>query len=98
MDAALTWGEKIPIGLLYRDGNPRPSLHIQDPGLQGGPLATLPPVVSREQRPAPQHVRVHERTGPFGACPFATFQKVIEEDQSALLTSAQLTTFHHALM
>src|SRR5439155_1239234 len=33
MDAALEWGEKIPIGLFYRERNPRPSLHTQDPGL-----------------------------------------------------------------
>jgi 2-oxoglutarate ferredoxin oxidoreductase subunit beta len=50
MDAALTWGEKIPIGLIYRDGNPRPSLHPQDPGLQAGPLVHQPVAVGREQR------------------------------------------------
>jgi len=50
MDAALTWGEKIPIGLIYRDGNPRSSLHIQDPGLQAGVLVHQPVAVGREQR------------------------------------------------
>jgi 2-oxoglutarate ferredoxin oxidoreductase subunit beta len=50
MDAALTWGEKIPIGLIYRDGNPRSSLHIQDPGLQAGPLVHQPVAVSGDQR------------------------------------------------
>ena len=50
MDAALTWGEKIPIGLFYRDGNPRSSLHVQDPGLQAGSLVDQPVVVSKEQR------------------------------------------------
>lgn len=50
MDAALTWGEKIPIGLIYRDGIPRPSLHPQDPGLQAGPLVHQPVAVGREQR------------------------------------------------
>ena len=50
MDAALTWGEKIPIGLFYRDGNPRPSLHTQDPGLQAGLLVHQPVGVSKEQR------------------------------------------------
>jgi 2-oxoglutarate ferredoxin oxidoreductase subunit beta len=38
MDAALEWGEKIPIGLVYRNPNPRPSLDAADPGLQGGVL------------------------------------------------------------
>jgi Pyruvate ferredoxin oxidoreductase beta subunit C terminal/Thiamine pyrophosphate enzyme, C-terminal TPP binding domain len=38
MDAALEWGEKIPIGLVYWSPNPRPSLDAADPGLQGGVL------------------------------------------------------------
>jgi hypothetical protein len=38
MDAALEWGEKIPIGLVYRNPNPRPSLDAADPGLQAGVL------------------------------------------------------------
>lgn len=36
IDAALEWGAKIPIGLVYRDPNPRPSLNADDPGLQAG--------------------------------------------------------------
>jgi 2-oxoglutarate/2-oxoacid ferredoxin oxidoreductase subunit beta len=50
MDRALEWGEKIPIGLLYRNPNPRPSLDLQDPGLQAGPLVGQPVTVSREHR------------------------------------------------
>jgi len=50
MDKALEWGEKIPIGLLYRNPNPPPSLHPQDPGLQSGVLVRQPLSVSREQR------------------------------------------------
>ena len=38
MNAALEWGEKIPIGLFYRNPHPRPSLDVQDPGLQAGAL------------------------------------------------------------
>lgn len=38
MDAALQWGDKIPIGLFYRNPSPRPSLDTEDPGLQAGPL------------------------------------------------------------
>jgi 2-oxoglutarate ferredoxin oxidoreductase subunit beta len=51
MDKALEWGEKIPIGLLYRNPNPPPSLDEQDPGLQsGGVLVRQPLGMSREQR------------------------------------------------
>src|SRR3989442_1419845 len=50
MDAALEWGEKIPIGLFYRDRNPRPSLHTQDPGLQAGVLVQQPVGVHQEER------------------------------------------------
>lgn len=50
MDKALEWGEKIPIGLLYRNPNPPKSLHTQDPGLQSGVLVKQSLVVSREQR------------------------------------------------
>jgi len=50
MDRALEWGEKIPIGLLYRNPSPPPSLHEQDPGLQSGVLVHLPLGVSGEQR------------------------------------------------
>ncbi len=50
MDRALEWGEKIPIGLIYRNPNPRPPLDAQDPGLQSGPLISLPLGLSKEQR------------------------------------------------
>jgi len=50
MDRALEWGEKIPIGLFYRNPNPRPSLDAQDPGLQSGPLVSQPLGVTKEQR------------------------------------------------
>jgi 2-oxoglutarate ferredoxin oxidoreductase subunit beta len=50
MDAALEWGEKIPIGLFYQNRSPRPSLHSQDPGLQAGVLVDQPLGVSKEQR------------------------------------------------
>jgi 2-oxoglutarate ferredoxin oxidoreductase subunit beta len=50
MDKALEWGEKIPIGLLYRNPNPPLSLHEQDPGLQSGVLVRQPLGMSREQR------------------------------------------------
>ena len=50
MDKALEWGEKIPIGLLYRNPNPPPSLDAQDPGLQSGVLVHQPLGVSKDQR------------------------------------------------
>ena len=50
MDKALEWGEKIPIGLFYRNPNPPPSLHPQDPGLQSGVLVKQPFGVNKEQR------------------------------------------------
>jgi 2-oxoglutarate ferredoxin oxidoreductase subunit beta len=50
MDKALEWGEKIPIGLFYRNPNPRPPLDAQDPGLQSGPLVSQPLGVTKEQR------------------------------------------------
>ena len=50
MDRALEWGEKIPIGLLYRNSNPPPSLHEQDPGLQSGVLVRQPLGMNQEQR------------------------------------------------
>src|SRR5207245_906426 len=49
MDKALEWGEKIPIGLFYRNPNPRPPLDAQDPGLQTGPLVTLPVTYTKDQ-------------------------------------------------
>jgi 2-oxoglutarate ferredoxin oxidoreductase subunit beta len=50
MDRAMEWGEKIPIGLVYRNPNPRPPLDAQDPGLQSGPLISLPLGLNKEQR------------------------------------------------
>ncbi len=50
MDKALEWGEKIPIGLFYRNPNPRPPLDAQDPGLQSGPLAHQHLGLSKERR------------------------------------------------
>ncbi len=50
MDRALEWGEKIPIGLFYRNPNPRPPLDTQDPGLQSGPLVSQPPGLTKDQR------------------------------------------------
>jgi 2-oxoglutarate ferredoxin oxidoreductase subunit beta len=50
MDKALEWGEKIPIGLLYRNPDPPPSLDAQDPGLQSGVLVHQPLGVSKDQR------------------------------------------------
>ena len=50
MDRALEWGDKIPIGLFYRNPNPRPPLDAQDPGLQSGPLVSQPLGVTKEQR------------------------------------------------
>jgi 2-oxoglutarate/2-oxoacid ferredoxin oxidoreductase subunit beta len=50
MDKAMEWGQKIPIGLLYRNPNKKPSLDALDPALQDGPLAHKPLGLSREQR------------------------------------------------
>ncbi len=43
-------GAKIPIGLFYRNLNPKPSLDQIDPALQNGPLAGKPPLLTKEQR------------------------------------------------
>ncbi|HMF19529.1 MAG TPA: hypothetical protein VKE98_20145, partial [Gemmataceae bacterium] len=50
MDRALEWGEKIPIGLFYRNPNPPAALDTQDPGLQSGPLVSRPLGLTMEQR------------------------------------------------
>jgi 2-oxoglutarate/2-oxoacid ferredoxin oxidoreductase subunit beta len=50
MHAALEWGDRIPIGLFYRNPHPPPSLEAGDPGLQSGVLVRQPLGVSREQR------------------------------------------------
>jgi 2-oxoglutarate ferredoxin oxidoreductase subunit beta len=41
MDRAKEWGAKIPIGLFYRNPEPKPSIDAADPALQGKGLATL---------------------------------------------------------
>ena len=38
MDKALEWGDRIPIGLFYRNPNPPPPLDALDPALTGEPL------------------------------------------------------------
>ncbi len=50
LDAALQWGEKIPIGTIYRNPNPRPSLDLADPGLGNVPLVDHPLRVTGAQR------------------------------------------------
>jgi hypothetical protein len=51
MEKAREWGAKIPIGIFYRDPNPRPSLDKLDPALDGGvPLVQQPYTISREKR------------------------------------------------
>ncbi len=52
MNAALEWGDRIPIGLLYRNSNPRPSLDARDPGLERGVLVHQPIGVTDAQRRA----------------------------------------------
>jgi 2-oxoglutarate ferredoxin oxidoreductase subunit beta len=50
MEKALEWGDKIPIGVFYRNPNPPPSLDAQDPGLQSGVLVRQPLGMTKEQR------------------------------------------------
>jgi len=50
MDKAMEWGDKIPIGLLYRNPDPPPSLDAQDPGLRSGVLVHQQLGVSKDQR------------------------------------------------
>ena len=38
MDRALEWGDRIPIGLFYRNPDPPPPLDALDPALTGEPL------------------------------------------------------------
>jgi len=50
MDKALEWGQRIPIGLIYRNPNPNPTLDMTDPALQNCPLVRQPLGLTREQR------------------------------------------------
>jgi 2-oxoglutarate ferredoxin oxidoreductase subunit beta len=50
MDRALEWGQKIPIGLFYRNDRKAPSLDAQDPALKNGPLVRQPTALTPEQR------------------------------------------------
>ena len=50
MDKALEWDEKIPIGLIYRNPDPRPSIDSQDPALQGEALVRQDYQISGETR------------------------------------------------
>jgi 2-oxoglutarate ferredoxin oxidoreductase subunit beta len=50
MDKALEWGEKIPIGLFYKNPNPRPPLDALDPALRAAPLAAQTLGLSPQQR------------------------------------------------
>ena len=44
------WGDKIPIGQIYRNLDPSPSLDSLDPALQAGPLVGQPYEISTETR------------------------------------------------
>jgi 2-oxoglutarate ferredoxin oxidoreductase subunit beta len=50
MEKALEWGQRIPIGLFYRNPTPRPSLDMLDPTLLGIPLANQELGLSGAQR------------------------------------------------
>ena len=50
MDKALEWGDRIPIGQIYRNPDPRPSIDSLDPALQAGPLVRQPYEISVETR------------------------------------------------
>jgi 2-oxoglutarate ferredoxin oxidoreductase subunit beta len=50
MDKAMEWGDKIPIGLVYKNPNPKPSIDMLDPGLKAGALVNQPLGLSKEQR------------------------------------------------
>jgi 2-oxoglutarate ferredoxin oxidoreductase subunit beta len=52
MDRAIEWGERIPIGLFYRNPTPRKPLDQLDPALQDGPLVSKPPALTMDQRRA----------------------------------------------
>jgi hypothetical protein len=46
----MEWGEKIPIGLFYRNAQKPPPLDALDPALQDGPLVEKPASLSDAQR------------------------------------------------
>jgi 2-oxoglutarate ferredoxin oxidoreductase subunit beta len=50
MERAMEWGTKLPIGLFYRNPNPRPSLDQVDPALADGPLVGKARGLTTEQR------------------------------------------------
>ena len=50
MDKALEWGDQIPIGQIYRNPDPPPSIDLLDPALQAGPLVGQPYAISVETR------------------------------------------------
>jgi hypothetical protein len=50
MDRAVEWGDRIPIGLFYKNPSPRASLDRVDPGLESGPLVSRPLGLDREAR------------------------------------------------
>ncbi len=50
MDRALEWGDRIPIGLLYRNPDPPPPLDALDPALTGQPLVQQSYVIDGDTR------------------------------------------------
>lgn len=50
MNRALEWGERIPIGLIYRNPDPRPSIDALDPALQGDALVDQSYAIDPETR------------------------------------------------
>jgi 2-oxoglutarate ferredoxin oxidoreductase subunit beta len=50
VEAAQRWGDEIPIGVLYKNPQPAPTIDGQDPALQGEPLVRQRPGLTVEQR------------------------------------------------
>jgi 2-oxoglutarate ferredoxin oxidoreductase subunit beta len=50
MTRAVEWGDQIPIGVFYRNTNPRPPLDVLDPALKAGPLVHQPVGLTSQQR------------------------------------------------
>ncbi len=50
MDRALEWGDRIPIGLIYRNPDPPPPLDALDPALTGQPLVQQSYVIDGDTR------------------------------------------------